>query len=144
MKIIFLDIEGVLNSKSYLNTSYLIPFDPKCLENLQKLVKETNAKIVVSSTWRKSETGRKQLLAILKEYDLANVVVGCTPILDTREKEIDAYLQLTEQLDAFVILDDMKIDNYLPYQVQTDRITGLTEEDVIKAIKILLETKEQF
>lgn len=45
-KIIFLDVDGVINIPPYLR------FDEKCIDNLRKIVKATGAKIVVSSSWR--------------------------------------------------------------------------------------------
>ena len=53
--IIFLDVDGVLNQ---LQRNYFIDID--CVEVLAKLVKELNAKIVFSSTWRfgYSNTGK--------------------------------------------------------------------------------------
>jgi hypothetical protein len=51
-KIIFLDVDGVINIPPYDN------FDKRCMDNLWKIVKQTGAKIVVSSSWR---TGNLQL-----------------------------------------------------------------------------------
>lgn len=45
-KIIFLDVDGVINIPNYLK------FDERCLENLRLIVKQTGAKIIVSSSWR--------------------------------------------------------------------------------------------
>ena len=65
MNIVFLDIDGVLNSKRKLIEVYnqtrkphsgsSYPFDERCLENLKYLIEETNSKIVITSTWRKYE-----------------------------------------------------------------------------------------
>jgi hypothetical protein len=51
-KIIFLDIDGVVNIPPYMS------FDKKCLNNLQKIVNDTSAKIVVSSSWRDADNER--------------------------------------------------------------------------------------
>ena len=71
MNIVFLDVDGVLNSENYLIYMYEknkrpyhlydMPFDPKCMENLKRLVKETKSKIVISSTWRKYEKNMEKL-----------------------------------------------------------------------------------
>ena len=61
MKVIFLDIDGVLNSetfskdnhKVYLATGEIKPdVDEKAVQRLVTIIKETNAKIVLSSSWR--------------------------------------------------------------------------------------------
>ncbi len=58
MKLVFLDIDGVLDvfsSKSYLQTLL-----PGAVERLRRIVERTVAKIVVISTWRfGSESCRK-------------------------------------------------------------------------------------
>ena len=48
MRIIFLDIDGVLNYQG----SQLI--DEDCLNNLKYIIEKTNAKIVLISTWKQS------------------------------------------------------------------------------------------
>ena len=65
MNLIFLDVDGVINSIKHLievynethkpHSGYSYPFDPNCLENLKRLVSETNSSLVISSTWRHSE-----------------------------------------------------------------------------------------
>lgn len=62
MNIIFLDVDGVLTSINYAKkiyeqtgisrSSYAYPIDPECLDNICELVMKTDAKIVVTSTWR--------------------------------------------------------------------------------------------
>ena len=108
MNIIFLDVDGVLNSRNKLietykkthkpHSRYSYPFDERCLENLQLLIQETNSKIVITSTWRKDEKGRRILLKALNEYELDNKVIGYTPVLDkTREIEIEIAVAAEEQ-----------------------------------------------
>lgn len=58
VKIIFLDIDGVLNSDSILS-EYIpeidgeyYPYQKHLVDNLNNVLTSTGAKIVVSSTWR--------------------------------------------------------------------------------------------
>ena len=149
MNIIFLDVDGVLNSRNKLIEIYNktqkphsgnnFPFDEKCLENLKKLVEETNAKIVITSTWRKYESNMNILITKFKTYDLDKHVIGYTPILDTkREEEIIEYLNNLDNNINFVIIDDIrdmgKLNDKL---VVTSPQTGFTEENMKIAIKIL-------
>ena len=95
MKIIFLDVDGVLNSINNLievynkthksHSGYNYPFDEKCLNNLKFIVDKTDAYIVISSTWRRNIKGKMVLLSKLKEYGLDKRVIGFTPILGIRE-----------------------------------------------------------
>lgn len=48
-KYIFLDVDGVLNGQHSFNETSLYPF---YLNNLKKLINKTNAKIILSSSWR--------------------------------------------------------------------------------------------
>lgn len=142
MNIIFLDVDGVLNSVNKLievyrkthrpHSGYNYPFDEKCLKNLQLLVRDTNSKLVIRSTWRKDIEGRTKLMNVLKEYDLDKEVIGYTPVLNTnREEEIKQYLSMLDYQVNFIILDD-KIDmgSLLPYLVNTNPQVGLTYSDV--------------
>ncbi|MCO7186091.1 HAD domain-containing protein [Tenacibaculum sp. XPcli2-G] len=60
MNILFLDIDGVLNSRQWhssenckiLEITVKRFFDPACVEYLNKIVNETETKVVISSSWR--------------------------------------------------------------------------------------------
>ena len=74
MNVIFLDVDGVLNSVSNLikvynethksHSGYSYPFDPDCLENLKELVAVTKSNLVISSNWRYSQKGMEKLLLL--------------------------------------------------------------------------------
>ena len=53
-KIIFLDVDGVINTTKY----HFTKFDEVCLENLQYIIDNTKAKIVISSSWRDEDFTR--------------------------------------------------------------------------------------
>ena len=56
MKILFLDIDGVLNSRAYdrkRNWSELTNIDETRLPLVKKIIDKTGAKIVLISTWRR-------------------------------------------------------------------------------------------
>ena len=52
MKVIFLDIDGVLNSHSFLMTNKSALFDPDKIKILKKVVRETEAELILHSTLR--------------------------------------------------------------------------------------------
>ncbi len=154
MNIIFLDVDGVINSVNNLireynethkpHSGYSYPFDANCLANLKKLVIETNSSLVISSTWRLSQKGRNKLLQELKKYDLDKLVIGYTPFLDSsRKDEIKDFLSNFESsfTTNFIILDDdSDMGDLLPFLVKTNRQVGLTEENVEQAIKKLAKS----
>ena len=103
--IIFLDIDGVLNQ---LQPNYFIDID--CVEVLAELVKEINAEIVLSSTWRfgYSNTGKctPQVEKLKHIFNMYNIkIVGRTAKLGDRSKEIQNYID-NHGTSEYLILDD--------------------------------------
>lgn len=154
MNLIFLDIDGVLNSINKLievyketgkpHSGYAYPFDERCMENLQILVQETKSKLVITSTWRKDEEGRETLLSELKKYGLDKEVIAYTPVLfnEKRGKEIKEYLSRLKEVTKFIILDDdTDMEELLQFLIKTNPQTGLTYENVQEAIKRLNVSK---
>ena len=149
MNIIFLDVDGVLNSIKKLTemfninkrpySGYDYPFDDDCLNNLKRIVEETNSYIVITSTWRMHEIGKTILLNELKKYGLDKRVIGYTDILHkSREEEILKYLERLGNNISIIILDDDNDFKVLEeYLIQTDYEYGLTEKDADLAIKKL-------
>lgn len=149
MNIIFLDVDGVLNSINALKEAYYkdkrpysgydYPFDSKCLNNLKYLVYKTNSYLVITSTWRMHQEGREILLNELKKYDLDTRVIGYTDVLhQSRGEEIKAYLEKLGKDVKYIILDDDNdFEGLEDYLVQTDFLDGLTEEDRDYGIKKL-------
>lgn len=147
MKLIFLDIDGVMNNQTEAKKSKLhesLEFAPSCVKNLKRIIAETDGdtKIVVSSTWRLGETVESMKERIFKHYGLDEYVIGLTPHYreTIRGLEIADYLanMFTEIIWNIVILDDdSDMGSLLKYHVKTNHIYGLTEKDAEKAIAIL-------
>jgi|688.fasta_scaffold12985_13 hypothetical protein len=90
-KIIFLDIDGVLNHQNWYSYRHkeidqndivshypFYEFDPKSIEQLNRIIEETGAKVVVSSTWRMGRT-ISQLQEILDRVGFVGEVIDTTP-----------------------------------------------------------------
>ena len=172
MKIIFIDIDGVLNG--YNKRLHIVgnicmkinllkklwfkwnPYDIrwKYVKNLSKIVRKTNAKIVISSSWRSGwnipynecSPRMRSLKDKLHHYKID--VIGITPyIYGKREDEISEWLEKTDyKIDNFVILDDESFDlqnfvgNHLVKTSNKNKshiCSGLTLKYVKQAIKIL-------
>lgn len=154
MKVIFLDVDGVLNSRTY--TAWQIEtqghadvdqIDPKEVVLLKHIVDETGAEIVVTSSWR---IGRGSpwcpFHTLQKELLKQGLVIhDCTPILRScRGDEIKAWIDSQEFVESFVILDDdsdmgefTETENF----IHTSFDIGLTPEHVSQAIKVLNKQK---
>lgn len=145
MKVVFLDIDGVLIHHKSIPIHTAHKADPDCVERLNQITDATGAKIVVSSTWRMFD----RIDAILKDWGVKAEVFGKTPngyhkeeiiaLGVTRGKEINAWLRETEfDIEKFVILDDDNdMDPLLGSLVHTSMSTGLTDLHVELAIRKL-------
>lgn len=155
MKIIFLDIDGVLNTdKSRSRCGTVVGIDNDKLLRLKKIVDETNAKIVLVSTW-KEHWERLQSRKIYQD-ELADYLdrkfkrVGL-PVYDKTPSKFDCeYLSRGEgiveytygrKIESFVIIDDYQFDydrcGLTDYFVKTNQSSGLTDEKAQRAIEIL-------
>lgn len=128
MKLIFLDFDGVLNDVLWRGIAphqkgieqYEITdpeFDayyinPASVLALNQIVKETGAKIVYSTSWRRRRT-QEQLDWILREKGFQGESIGCLPLSETvgltyRSEVIDKYLEDFEEgeVEAYIVLDD--------------------------------------
>lgn len=143
MKIIFLDFNGVLDT--YENMDKI---DPDNLKRLKHIIDETNSKVVISSSLKKSYfyTGHlsKRLENIIKILENTGIeVIDITPNSDTRENEIKLYLEQHPEIENYCIIDDdyemEQLKNHLiklPSQMQVGQ-TGLDDYHMNMAIKIL-------
>lgn len=148
MKVIFLDIDGVLNT--YFTTRRIWSFtfvDTRKVLRLRNIVERTGAQLVLSSTWRIADTPmNKMCLDRLKEeFERVRcpVWVDTTPYLPgaKRQKEIYLWLALHPEVDDFIILDDMwqELTWYDDRLVTTNPLKGLNKERAELAIQMLGE-----
>ena len=153
MKVIFLDIDGVLNNYHTLGMDRYVPkpliegdafhdhLSPYCMRALNDIINTTGAKVVVSSTWRYGETN-KRLQALFEAYGFKGEVIGSTPSLGDKERgyEIQMWLNDNKKLniESFVIIDDdSDMVHLLKYLIITGRENGLTKKYTRQAVKIL-------
>jgi len=150
MKLIFLDFDGVVNTRLYDSRKlgiirYFHPEDEavnnkNAIGFLNLLVKETDAKVVVSSTWRLGETV-ETLAEWLYNSGFEGEVIGKTPRMDSycRGAEIEEYMLRLENVESYVILDDdsdmlkHQMDNF----VKCDHDYGFLFHEYFKAKMIL-------
>lgn len=149
LKVIFLDFDGVLNSAKYLLGcgDCGMAIDPTRMVLLKQIVDATDAKIVLSTSWR--EHWSKDMMncdstgvlinSIFSTYGLQ--IFDKNPELHKgRETEIKSWLDAHPEVKSFVVLDDRLLNaDYLNgHFIKTSNyFDGLDEMDVQKAIAIL-------
>lgn len=154
MKIIFLDIDGVLNSRAYDRTrdrNAQTNIDVSRLPLIKEIVDATDAKIVLSSSWRQHWDKEKSRCDAAAQYidttfaEFGLTIYDKTPdfgINASRSEEITKWLQdAKETVGSFVIIDDYPFGwgELSAHYVKTDpnfRL-GIEKEHVEQAIAIL-------
>lgn len=155
MKVIFLDFDGVITT---YNSKWKI--DMNNIKIINDICDKTNAKIVVTSSWRIGHRG--DVLAfngyltqyIIEHNYLDNVqdtfdkfignIVGMTESIGGwRGDEIKLYMSEHPEVENYVILDDDSdmCDYQLFNFVQTDTYEGITERDAKLCVDILNGTE---
>ena len=162
-KIIFLDIDGVLNTKEWHSRmtkdtpkdEYGYAFDPVTVKNLAHIIDKTGADIVISSSWK--FYGVAKLRKMWEIRNLPGTILDITPNTISDEMLLNANLEEFQlgvcrgneikewlsrhkgEVSNYVIIDDF--DDMLPEQedhaVLTDSLIGITGSDAEKAIMIL-------
>ncbi len=154
MKILFLDIDGVLNSREYdrkRNWNEQTDIDETRLPLVKEIVDRTGADIVLISTWRSHWNGEESLCdedgkyinRLFAKYGLS--IYDKTPdlgLLSKRKDEVKAWLaEHAGEIERFAILDDYCFgwDDLSDFYVHTDPDygLGLEEEHVAKAVSLL-------
>lgn len=158
MKVIFLDVDGVLNSgytwnESVFNDGTFLEEDK--VKYLSEIYKFDNCLIVLSSSWRKYFTKNgsdvvpqsrmgKLLSMLLNKYGM--FIYDMTPKFGSREDEIIGWLVTHRgEFDSFLILDDSVNNNFIyndnvihTLWMDKDRNKcGLLESDIIRGKEIL-------
>lgn len=138
MKVLFLDIDGVCNSRAYLyqlraknkKATLWYGIDPEAAKLVKRIMAETKCVVVLSSTWRLYEDGKAQV-----KREVCNFI-DCTKDLQAgakrgfvpRGEEIAEWLERHPAVTHYAILDDDS--DFLPNQwlFKTSFTEGLTEE----------------
>lgn len=166
-KIIFLDFDGVLNTEHNQNMllykgkawkdKHGAFFDLKAVAELNRIVEETKADIVIESSWK--YLGLEAMRQMWRDRNMPGNVIDATPssasnnwLLNANLDEMDpAHTQwkgveiaswIAENLhdeDRYVIIDDeyVILDSQLPHFILTNPYDGIIPELADRAIKLL-------
>jgi len=155
MKIIFLDIDGVVVNRRSLTELRNLPrgmegrpsvpyaVAKECIEPLNAIFDaHPDARLVISSTWR-LDNDLKRLTRIFDAWGIRIPLLTPTwktPRLagDPRGKEIQAWIDEHGEPESFVILDDDPDIEHLSHRlILTKFEVGLTMTDAARAIEML-------
>lgn len=155
--VVFLDVDGVLNSSPYLaglterhgtydgNEERML--DPAAVERVNQIVERTGAAVVISSSWRQVHRMPDLRMFLRKRGLRGHVVIGVTPTARTgsgsclgalRGSEIQEWLDAHRHVTSFAILDDSADMGHLVHKlIQTSYGSGLLDEHVERAVAML-------
>lgn len=149
MKIIFLDVDGVLNIMSNSYRTFMKPYgqhiEPHLVQRLNYLMEKTDARIVVSSSWKADMIDLEKQI-VEQGFKYWDRVIDITPYGHNgmRGKQIEQWLNEYEH-DEYVVLEDEPTDvcgsmcNVIPKEnvIHVDMNEGLTHQNIVDAIDIL-------
>jgi len=171
MKVLFLDIDGVMNSGRHFRDTHderlemakernlskeelmfrhkMGKLDRVSIGYLNKIVEGTGCKIVISSTWRKfTPIDEIREMLSIKGFKYSEFIIGVTEdfnLSGSRGYEVHNWMNEFEgEIESFVILDDDgDMWHLLPWHVRTDGEDGLNEASCELCIKLLNNGREE-
>lgn len=143
MKVIFVDVDGVLNSDDFIDSvKGKQDIDIKTVLLLKRAIEETGAKIVMDTSFRYTQSFLK-----VQEMLLQNgIMFDKTPFIDNeRGKEIKQYLSEYRNIEDYILLDDVVFsdfdDELLSHLIKMDDTNtrgigkGLQKKDIEEIIR---------
>lgn len=146
LKFIFLDVDGVLNTRKSRLKSGANSMDPALVANLDWVLSATGALLVISSSWRLGGIGKgsdfyQQLKIASNRFDsIYSKIHGATPHLPTQDRKAEVLLYADiHKPSAFVAVDDDAFDLDSPpsWLVITSDSTGLDDVAGLQIISML-------
>ncbi len=153
--IIFLDVDGVLNSDNTINRSPcgFIGVEDQYIHRLRSIVKQTEAEVILVSDWKDSwsddpKTCNKDGAYLNRRLNENGIFIHGKTDDSSRGKDeksgrglgIKKYLEANPDIEKYAILDDVVFSDYdedlQEHLVHT--FDGLTDDDAEKAASLLL------
>ena len=140
MKILFLDIDGVVNCESTAQRHRgAIGIDPYMALLVARIVERTGAKVVLSSTWRLWADARDEVRSQVCDFiDSTSSIAGAS-----RGEEIQDWIDLHPEITKYAILDDDTaiLDNQKENWFRTYWHKGITKEIAERVVEHLGENE---
>ena len=148
MKVLFLDIDGVLctlrahYAYAHKRRGIIDSWDPVGAKAIKEVC-NTGVKIVISSSWRHycvNPYDKSDILGVrLSEHKLTEHLHKDwkTGIDGTRGKEIRQWLSKHPNIKDFIVLDDdiFDMEDVTPYVIHTNANDGMSTDDIKKLYK---------
>lgn len=136
---IFLDVDGVLNNKRHYKKMHKkyggrfccedMPFNPRSLKNLRKIIDKTKGKIVLTSSWRLSDKCLTVLKARLMEYGI-RIFSQTERLNGNRGQEITQWLRNNAPKTQTVIFSQPDITGYRKETIIPDYICLIIDDKI--------------
>jgi hypothetical protein len=153
MRVLFLDVDGVLNYRAIFGQGTPSPVCPTAFRRVREVVQATGAKIGLSSTWRRGTRGADRHLDKLERIGLFELTHddwrtpydlparGDGPLADypSRGDEIADWLSRHPEVAAYAIVDDDSdmLEEQRQFFVQTTFEDGMLDRHRDALIAIL-------
>lgn len=157
MKVIFVDIDGPLayglwEHGARINENLKLPYSwekEDCVA-LAEIIKRTDAKVVISSDWKKYYT-LEELGLFFEFYEIPNVIIGVTherkaklrsaPPHDRAYQIRDWLEEHADEVETWVAIDDMNVSPF--FEDMTDEYPYITKENHVWLIGDWSDTIER-
>lgn len=146
MRVLFLDVDGVLNRTTFSpaeSVGLRSWIEAELAARLDRVCREAGAVLVMSSTWRAGRT-LEELQEDLAAAGISTPLISTTPInAGRRYEEIQRWMDEWaaaghEAIEAFAIVDDMHSMGPLASRfVRTSPFNGLDEESAQQLVRLL-------
>lgn len=105
MKILFLDVDGVLiPARNYFSNRYAYQFDPLAVEAVKRICKRTGAQVVMNTAWNATPPELRHL-CLSAEFPLSNDWQTEYPVCE-RWEGITGWLAKHPDVTTWAVLDD--------------------------------------
>lgn len=152
MKILFLDIDGVLNQHIKHHDNEYNGVNSDSMFNLNRIIKTTGCKLVISSAWRymtkenhMTLKGFEWMLRThglickdMDDYQIVGITAWDESHFKTRERQITQWITMSNyNIRKWCAIDDLQLALPVTNFVQTNGSVGLHFNDVERVIGIL-------
>ena len=144
--VLFLDIDGVLNSQAYFDRgavpghSWASGIERERVTLINRIVEATGAPVVICSDWRHLLT-LSTLRKLFRRQGFVGRILGTTNALRNADRGLEcaAWLASTRRpIDAFAAIDDRwDFFDIRSRHVRPNPLRGISDKDADRAIRIL-------
>lgn len=148
LKVLFLDVDGVLNGHEWLDDAQSTEIRRDCVLRLNRVLRETGAKVVLSSAWRYMVLDGAMTVrgfeCLLRTHGVVGLdIIGITPADEDvagRGAQVAAWLECNAGVGRYAVVDDDEFDiieRGHPF-VRTSGTQGLTDADADRLVALLV------